>query len=47
MRNPLRNSLLELIDLKHTTDGNKNFDKAEQKKTNMIWKILSHCSDQF
>ena len=40
----LKNSLLELVDLKHTTDGNK--DKAGRIKTNTIGKISSHCSDQ-
>ena len=46
IRNQLVNSLLELVGLKYTTNGNKEYDKAERKKTNMIWKILSHCSDQ-
>ena len=43
MGHQLKNSLLELVDLKHTTDGNK--DKAGRIKTNTIGKISSHCSD--
>ena len=39
MRNQLVNTLLELVELKHTTDGNKELRKAERRKTNMTQKI--------
>ena len=46
IRNQLVYFLLELVDLKQKTDGNNEIRQSQAEKDNMIWKILSHCSDQ-
>ena len=46
MTNQLINSLLKLLDLKHTTDDNKELQQGQQKKTNMIWKVVSYPFNQ-
>ena len=47
MRNQLVNTLLELVELKHTTDGNKEFRKSRTEKDKYDSEniILSHGSD--
>ena len=46
LQTELVNSLLELVDLKHKTDGNKELQQSRMEIDKYDLEILSHSSDQ-